>query len=208
MFWFFWKIPHEKSAHVIKFICDDISNCQSQKNGNIDGKSAKFNLQEKLLQILRNKHLRYFKNKISVNESSQKLRYWMTFVMTRTCETYATCSKRQTALSSLHNAGLSAARGCQLEIRNCAARLPVYWARHFREIAFPVLPRLTRARGGNSEAGRPYRKRTNTSRETERWEKPLRWKRESDRKKTKMEAAAMNSTMNKKTAVNSVFSIF
>lgn len=42
----------------------------------------------------------------------------------------------------------------QLEIRNCTARLPVYWARHFREIAFPVLPHLACARG-NPGASRP-----------------------------------------------------
>jgi len=63
-------------------------------------------------------------------------------------------AQRQTALSSLHNIGLSAARGYQLEIRNCTARLPVYRARHFREIAFPALPHLTCARG-NPGAGRP-----------------------------------------------------
>lgn len=109
-----------------------------------------------------------------------------------------TFSQRQTALSSLHNAGLSAARGYQLEIRNCTARLPVYRARHFREIAFPSLVSLAREKTPELV---DRRKRTNALRETGRRE-VVRWKKNSDEKRTKLKATAIRSSSMSKTALN------
>lgn len=122
-------------------------------------------------------------------------------------ETYAgTSSQRQTALSSLHNAGLSAVREYQLEIRNCTARLPVYRARHFREIAFPVLPRLACACEETPELV-DRRKRTNAPRETGRREAVV-WKENSDEKRTKMKAIAIRSPSMSKTALNLFLLLF
>lgn len=97
----------------------------------------------------------------------RRSRYWATFVMTKTRETYAARSlKRQTALSSLHNAGLF-------------ARIPVRNSKLHRTPACTPsspLPRDCFSRPPSSCArGNPpelvdRRKRTNAPRETGRRE--------------------------------------